>query len=122
MDKIIIKGLKIFAYHGVNPEEKVNGQNFEVDVVMYANLSKPCKTDNIEDTISYSQVRKVISRIMTERAYNLIEKVAYRVAEQILIEFDSICEVDVTLKKPEAPMNADFEYVAVEISKRRDSE
>ena len=32
MDEIYIKGLKIFAYHGVNPEETENGQEFELDI------------------------------------------------------------------------------------------
>ena len=40
MDKIIIKGLKIFAYHGVNPEEKVIGQNFVLDITAYKNLKR----------------------------------------------------------------------------------
>lgn len=26
MDKIIVNGLKLYAYHGVNPEEKEDGQ------------------------------------------------------------------------------------------------
>jgi len=40
MDEIYIKGLKIFAYHGVNPEETENGQEFELDITMFADLSK----------------------------------------------------------------------------------
>ena len=43
MDKIIVKNLKIFAYHGVNPEEKENGQNFVLDIDAYVDISKPCQ-------------------------------------------------------------------------------
>ena len=40
MDKILIKGLKLFAYHGVNPEEKENGQDFIFDIELYVNMNK----------------------------------------------------------------------------------
>ncbi|MBR6647300.1 MAG: dihydroneopterin aldolase, partial [Clostridia bacterium] len=53
MDKIIIKDLKVFAFHGVNPEEKADGQNFILDIVADVDLSVPCKTDNVDDTVSY---------------------------------------------------------------------
>ena len=58
MDKIIIKGLKIFAYHGVNPEEKVIGQNFVLDITAYKNLKRAGNTDNIDDTVSYAIILK----------------------------------------------------------------
>lgn len=56
---------------------------------------------------------------MNEDKYDLIEKAAYRVAEEILIEFDRVDSVDICLKKPQAPIKADFDYVAVEISRCR---
>ena len=40
MDKISIKGLKLFAYHGVNPEEKENGQKFVIDIDYYVDMTK----------------------------------------------------------------------------------
>ena len=39
MDTIYIKGLEIFAYHGVNPEEKRDGQVFLLDIAMVADLT-----------------------------------------------------------------------------------
>ena len=69
MDKIIVKGLKVFAYHGVNPEEKINGQNFILDITAYIDLTK-----------------------------------------------QKLRSVTVCVKKPEAPIDADFEYTAVEIT------
>ncbi len=120
MDKIIIKGLRVFAYHGVNPEEKVDGQNFVVDIIAYRPLLKAGKTDDINDTVSYAQMRKTVSRVLVEDKYNLLEKVAHRVAEQILLEYESIERVDVHIEKPEAPINAVFDYVGVEIARTRE--
>lgn len=120
MDKIIIRGLKVFAYHGVNPEEKVEGQNFVADITAYRSVSKAGRTDDLNDTVSYAKMLKTAVRVMSEDKYDLLERVAHRVAEQILEEYESIERVDVCLKKPEAPINADFDYVAVEISRTRE--
>lgn len=119
MDKIIIKDLKIYAYHGVNPEEKIEGQNFVFDIECKADLSKPCKTDNVDDTVSYAQVIKLVRNVFIAEKYDLIEKAAQVVADAVLDNFEKIEKVKVVLKKPEAPMKADFGYVAVEISRER---
>ncbi len=119
MDKITIKNLKIFAYHGVNPEEKENGQNFFIDLDYYLNLERACCTDDLNDTISYAKVVKVINRVFTAESFDLIEKAAQTVADAVLDEFEVIQRVDITLKKPEAPVKADFEYMAVSISRSR---
>lgn len=119
MDKIIINGLKVFAYHGVNPDEKQNGQTFILDITAYRSLEKACKTDNINDTVSYAKILKTAVNVMNENKYDLIEKAADRVAQQILLDFNTISSVDVCLKKPQAPINANFNYVAVEISRDR---
>lgn len=120
MDKIIIKGLKVFAYHGVNPEEKVEGQNFVADITAYRSVSKAGRTDDLNDTVSYAKMLKTAVRVISEDKYDLLERVAHMVAEQILEEYESIERVDVCIKKPEAPMKANFDYVAVEISRTRE--
>lgn len=119
MDKIIIKDLKIFAYHGVNPEEKEEGQNFVMDITAFLDLSLPCNTDNVDDTVSYAKIIKLATKIFLARKDDLLEKAAKRVADGILGEFDKIQSVTIQLKKPEAPIKADFDYVAVEITVSR---
>lgn len=119
MDKITIKNLKIFAYHGVNPEEKENGQEFYIDLDYYVNIAKACHNDSIEDTVSYAKVVKVITKAFTDQKYNLIEKAAQVIADAVLDSFEEIFRVDITLKKPQAPVSAEFEYMAVSISRER---
>jgi len=119
MDEIYIKGLKIFAYHGVNPEETENGQEFELDITMYADLSSARKSDDLNDTINYAAARKIINSAMTDKPYKLIERAAEVVADSLLNAFEKLMKVDVTLKKPNAPMSAIFDYVAVKITKAR---
>lgn len=119
MDKIIIKGFKLYAYHGVNPEEKVDGQQFEIDLIAYLGLDMPCHTDNVEDTVSYAKIIKTIRRVFTAEKYDLLEKASQVIADAVLEEYPQIKEVTVTLKKPFAPIKADFDYVAVEITRSR---
>ncbi|MBR4452258.1 MAG: dihydroneopterin aldolase [Clostridia bacterium] len=116
MDKIIVKGLKVFAYHGVNPEEKINGQNFILDITAYIDLTKPCITDKLSDTVSYAKIIKSAKMIFTEQKDDLIERAAMRVADGLFKEFQKLRSVTVCVKKPEAPIDADFEYTAVEIT------
>jgi dihydroneopterin aldolase len=120
MDKIIIKDLRLYAYHGVNPEEKIEGQNFLIDMECKADLSLPCKTDNVDDTVSYAQIIKLVRKVFTEEKYDLIEKAAQVIADSVLESFEKVKSIKVTLKKPEAPMKADFEYVAVQIKRERE--
>ena len=119
MDKIIINGLEVYAYHGVNPEEKTDGQNFIINAELFVDLSAPCETDDLNDTVNYSKVIKLITRIMTSEKYNIIEHAAQKTADGLLAEFDRIQKVKLTLKKPDAPIKADFNFVAVEIERER---
>ncbi len=119
MDKITIKNLKLFAYHGVNPEEKENGQNFVLDIDYYLNITRACYNDELDDTVSYAKVVKVVRSAFLQEKYDLIERAAQVVADAVLDSFEQITRVDITLKKPEAPVSAEFDYMAVSISRER---
>lgn len=119
MDKILIRDLKIFAYHGVNPEEKRDGQNFVFDIDLSVNMTKACYSDNVDDTVSYAKVIKTVTRVAAAEKYDLLEKLAQVTADTILNEYPDVFNVSITLKKPEAPMKADFSWVGVQIYRER---
>ena len=119
-DKIIINGLKIFAYHGVNEEEKRDGQEFFIDAELTADLGRAGESDNLADTVNYASAVKTITRAMTENKFDLIEKAAQYVCDTVLSEHSKVDEITVLLKKPHAPVNAEFSYVAVKITRKRD--
>lgn len=114
MEKIIIKGLKIKAFHGVNPEEKIDGQNFILDITVELDAKKAQVSDNVDHTVSYSNIIKTATAIFTEKSYDLIETAAHKVAVGIMKTYSELEKITILLKKPEAPIKADFEYVAVE--------
>lgn len=119
MDKIIIKDLKLFAYHGVNPEEKRDGQTFYLDITAEVDLKKAGESDNLDDTVSYAKMLKTARAVFTAEKYDLIEKAAEVTASEILESYAQVKSVTVLVKKPEAPIKADFGYVAVEITRSR---
>ena len=103
-DRILIRGLRLFGYHGVNPEE---------------NLAKACHSDRVEDTVSYAKVIKTLRRVFTEHTNDLLERTAEDLTAAVLAEYPEVLRVDLTLKKPQAPIQADFDWVGVTISRDR---
>lgn len=120
MDTIHIKGLRLFAYHGVNPEEKRDGQTFVLDLRLGADLSQARRSDRLEDTVNYAAVVKAVRAAFTARNFDLIERAAQAVCDAVLEGFPQVEEVSLLLQKPEAPVSAEFDYMAVEITQRRE--
>jgi dihydroneopterin aldolase len=103
-DEILLEGMRFYAYHGVNPEERALGQRFTVDIVLAVDLRQPGQSDDLADTVSYSAVYKVVRGIVEGEPRNLIEAVAEEVAAAILTGFPDAARVTVTVRKPEVPM------------------
>lgn len=118
MDQIKIENLKVFAYHGVYDSERDKGQNFFVNATLYTDLHDAGKSDEIENSTDYSTVCQVIKEAMTVKTYALIEAVAEAVAEAILVNFNKIVQVDVEIRKPQAPVPMEFDSISVKISRK----
>ncbi len=119
MDKISIKRIKIYAYHGVLPEEKRNGQDFYISADLYLDLKSSGTSDKLERTVNYAEVTKMIEETFTETSYNTIEAAAESVIEAILAEYSLIQSITLKVSKPNAPIDADFEDVSVELTRSR---
>ncbi len=118
-DSIYIKNLHIYAYHGVRDHEKQNGQNFYVSARLYTDLYTPGHSDDLKETVNYSEVCTLILKVFTSVKYDLIESAAYAVAEAVLDSYTAVEAVDITVSKPEAPVKAEIEDIAVNITLKR---
>ncbi len=116
MDKILINNMKIYGYHGVMEEEKILGQNFFIDLELNCDLRKAGKTDDLKDTVNYAEIYSKVENIVKNRKYNLLEKLAQEIADEILKNI-IISGVKVRIRKPSAPVNGNFDFVGVEISR-----
>ncbi|MBQ6143087.1 MAG: dihydroneopterin aldolase [Clostridia bacterium] len=119
MNEIIIRNLKIFAYHGVHEEEKQNGQNFIIDAEITTEKTAGYETDKITDTVSYSDIIRNIKKSLTETSYNLLEKAAEITTKNIFDNFEKVKSIKLTIKKPEAPIKENFDYVGIKICRNR---
>lgn len=119
MDKINIKGLEIFAHHGVYREETVLGQKFIVDVSMEVDTRAAGRTDDLKKSVNYGSVCSDIQDVMKNRNYKLIEAVAEEIALAILLKYEEVRGVYVTVKKPWAPVLVHVDDVSVAIERRK---
>lgn len=115
MECIKIDNLEVYAFHGVFEEEKQKGQQFYINVVLRTDLKKAGRTDCLTDSTHYGEVCLQIKKTMTEMSYDLIERAAEKIIEDILINFPLIQEVTIELRKPNAPIPMEFESVSVQL-------
>ena len=117
-DCIKITNLKVFAYHGVFPEEKREGQDFYISATLYLDLHTPGKSDRLEDSLNYGEVSHFIHQVFTEKNYDLIEAACENLCTRMLLEYKQLTEVKVELCKPHAPIGLPFENVSVTMCRK----
>jgi dihydroneopterin aldolase len=119
LDKITLKNMKFFAYHGILSEEREKGQNFFIDVELFLDLKKPGESDNLEDTVDYSKIYDMIKHITEENRFQLIEKLAESLTKGIMTSYPFVVEIHMRVRKPEAPINGILDYAEVELKRIR---
>ena len=116
MDKIYIKGLEVFANHGVFKEEKNLGQKFIIDIELKSDLSDAGRYDDLEKTIHYGLLSDAIIEEFTKQSYDLLEKATYELCKFILTNYN-VKAVKILIRKPWAPVKRNLDCVAVEMKK-----
>jgi len=120
MDKIYVTGMQFYGYHGVFPEENVLGQRFEVDLTVSLNLKAAGETDRLEDSVNYGELYTICKEIVEgPKPYKLVEAVAEKIANGVLVAYPSVTEVTVKVIKPDPPIPGHYKSVAVEITRSR---
>lgn len=114
LDHISLVGIEERGRHGMLDHERQDGQLFLVDADIYLDLQGAGASDRIEDTVDYSQISALISRIITGPPCDLLEKVATQIAEETL-ELENVQAVRICLHKPEAPLGLEKQDVKVTI-------
>jgi len=97
--RLAVNGIRLDGRHGVFAEEKRDGNRFEIDVEIEADLTKALATDQLEDTIDYGSIVRSVEEINRMRRFNLIESFAGAISDDLLARFPSIEEVVVRVKK-----------------------
>ncbi|AGA59683.1 dihydroneopterin aldolase [Thermobacillus composti KWC4] len=120
MDKMIVRGMRFFGYHGVIPEENRLGQQFMVDVELALELEEAAAADDLAKTINYADLHARVKRIVEGPPCRLIEALARRIATDLLDTYTNINEVLVRVTKPHPPFDIHFDGVTVELRRKRE--
>lgn len=108
-----------YGYHGTADEEKELGGKFEVDLDLKTDLRKAVKSDNINDTINYVEIYKLVKQIVTQSNYHLIESLAGNIVRKIFENYQ-LSEVTIRLRKPNVPLHGVVDTVEVEINRTKE--
>ncbi|MBL7124404.1 MAG: dihydroneopterin aldolase, partial [Actinobacteria bacterium] len=114
MFRILIKDLNLFGYHGVRNSEKKDGQNFRFNIEILLNKDNFLNEDDLENTLNYSEVIKLIKRINSDNRFNLLETLSQTIANRIMEMSSLIEKVSVKIEKTSPPIKENIESVGVE--------
>jgi 7,8-dihydroneopterin aldolase/epimerase/oxygenase len=103
--------------HGALPEEQGRPQPFEVDVDLAVDLATSGRTDALPDTVHYGEVSAAIAKVVTGEQHRLLERLATRVADDVLAVDHRITSVTVTVRKLRPPLPVDLAAAAVTITR-----
>lgn len=117
-DRIDLKGIEVLAKHGVLEHEQEKAQVFRADVTVYTDLRAAGESDDLDDTIDYSELALEVREVIGSESYKLIETVAARVADAIM-RHPRVSATAVTIHKPGAPMDLVFDDVSVTVERSR---
>ena len=115
MDCIHIRDLEIWAKHGVYPEENALGQKFVISADLYLYVRRAGLADELEFSVDYGAVCHRIKRIMEEHTCKLLEAVAGRLAEALLLQYRRLSAVTLEIVKPFAPVKLPFGEISVSV-------
>ena len=117
-DRIELRGITAFGHHGVLPHEQELGQTFVVDVALELDLAPAGASDDLADTVDYGALSGDLAAVVTDERYDLIERLATRLAEVCLARA-RVSGVTVTVHKPHAPVPVTLADVAVTVHRTR---
>ena len=117
-DKVIVRGLRVFGYHGVHPHEQERGQDFVIDLEAHLDLRPAGRGDDLDETLDYADLARRATAIVSSERFNLIEALAERLAAEVL-EDPRVARTVIRVGKPAALAGRNVETVLVEIERER---
>ncbi len=117
-DRIALRGLRVFGYHGVLDAERQRGQEFIVDAVLWLDTAAAAASDDLSLTVNYAALADRLAAVVAGPPVQLIETLAQRLAEAATATEPLAREVEITVHKPHAPVGPRFGDVSVTIRRQ----
>ncbi|MFN6943974.1 MAG: dihydroneopterin aldolase [Cytophagaceae bacterium] len=116
--EISLNGLEFIAYHGYYEAERTLGNTFSVDVKVWIKEEFDVKEDELQQTVDYEQIYKIVQTVM-DKPVKLLETVVGSIINNLFTEFPSVLSAEVKLEKKNPPIGGICRNAAVKIYKKR---
>ena len=111
---IYLRKLRFHALIGVVAQERLTGNDYEVDLRLKVDVARAMKTDDVNATVNYAEAYNEVAWVMAVPC-NLVEHAAYKIGKQLMNRWPEIEAIDVFLTKINPPMGADCDGAGVEL-------
>jgi dihydroneopterin aldolase len=118
LDRLAVRGIEAFGRHGVFEAERRDGQVFVVDLTLFLDSRAAATTDDLQETVDYGSLVAKVKQAVESDPVDLIETLADRLA-RICLEDPRVHLTEVTVHKPDAPIEATFADVSLTITRSR---
>ena len=116
MGQIKLNGMEFYAFHGCYSEERMNGNNFLVDITMDTDMEKASVSDDICDALNYALVYDIVKAEMAIRSF-LLENVCRRILDKLFEHFPQLNSAEVSVAKLNPPLGGQVRSVAVSMKR-----
>ena len=113
--RVFVKNIRLHAFHGVMPQERITGNDYLVSVSADCPLAAAAESDSVDDTLNYARIYNIVKEEMALQS-NLVEHVAGRIGRRVLAEFPLADNVRVEVVKLNPPMGAACDGAGVELT------
>lgn len=110
---IHLEGIKLYGYHGVDPQERVVGAYFYIDLRIKTDFNSAALTDELIGTVSYADIYEAVKECAKTPCL-LLEHLAYKIAQQLFTAFEAVEEIEIKVSKENPPMGSECKKVGVE--------
>jgi 7,8-dihydroneopterin aldolase/epimerase/oxygenase len=117
-DRLSVLGIEAVGHHGVFDFERRDGQVFKVDLTLGLDTRPAARSDHLQDTVNYGSLVEAVKKAIENDPVDLIETLAQRIADVCLAD-GKVRWTEVTVHKPDAPIEATFVDVALTIHRSR---
>ena len=104
MHTLRLNNAVFFAHHGVRKAERRAGGRYEVDVSMDFDFEQAAENDSLSDTVDYERIYDIVSAVVLNHRFRLIERLAYLIAQQVLTNYPFVKGIEVTVRKRNPPI------------------
>ena len=118
MGEIKLENIRVFSHHGCLKEETIIGSDYRVDLSVKADLKTSAQSDDLDDTVDYVLLNKIVKEEMAIPS-KLLEHVAQRILDKIFANSMMVQKAKVTVSKINPPIGGDVQLVSVRMSQSK---